>query len=149
MPIPQARGNQYVTANSYQLKTMLRTYGRQLTSARRLERFKQSLAATAAEDDVQISRLAKRRMLVEQVSREIIENLMAAGSDNTVVQEIRAALEAEFGNSIELTYPPGEADMRIYKLTDDGPEEVSIEERNLIIKRLWDITLEKVDDTML
>lgn len=138
-----------MTARSYQQKAMLKTYGRQLNSARRLERFKRSLAGTEAEDEVQISRLAKRRMLVEQVAREIIENLMAAGSENETVQEIRDALEAEFGERLELAYPPGEPDMRIYRFTEEGPTEVSIEERNLIIKRLWDITLEKVDDTML
>nr|WP_209280105.1 DVU0524 family FlgM-associated protein [Desulfobaculum xiamenense] len=128
---------------------MLRTYGRQLNCARRLARFKRTLAAAEAEDEVEISRLARRRVLVEQVAREIVENLMASGSTNQTVQEIRSALESEFGDTLELTYPPAEADMRIYRQTNEGPIEVSIEERNAIIKRLWEITLEKVDDTML
>jgi hypothetical protein len=128
---------------------MISTYGRQLVSARRLARFKRALAAAGLEDEVSLSRQARRRHLVERIAREIVENLLVTESDNPVVQEVRRRIEAEFGEKFELTYPPAEPDMKIFKITEQGPVEVEGEEKNTILSRLWRVTLEVVDDTML
>ncbi|WP_126377552.1 DVU0524 family FlgM-associated protein [Desulfovibrio ferrophilus] len=128
---------------------MLKTYGRQLTSARRLARFKQSLAAAGAEEEVTISRLAKRRMLVEQVAREIVENLIVSGSENEVVLEILQQLNREFGETFRFEYPPAEVDLQIFRLVGEDPMEVTDPERHHVFNRLWEITLERVNDTML
>lgn len=136
-------------AHSYDARRMLKTYGRQLTSARRLARFKQSLAAAGAEEEVTISRLAKRRMLVEQVSREIVENLIVSGSENEVVQAILQQLDGEFGETFRFQYPPAEVDLQIFRLVGDAQMEVTVPEKQNVFNRLWEITLEKVNDTML
>lgn len=136
-------------ARSYQVNRMLRTYGRQLTSARRLERFKQSIAAAGTEEEVRISRMAKRRMLVEQVSREIIENLVVSGSENEIVRAILGQLGVEFGETFEFHYPPAQIDMQIFKTTPDGNEEITGPAKHAVYQRLWEITTEKVNETML
>ena len=128
---------------------MLKTYGRQLTSARRLARFKRSLAAAGAEEEVTISRLAKRKMLVEQVAREILENLIVTGSENETVQLILNELNLEFREDFQFQYPPSKIDLQVFRITDMGPEEVTGPAKNAVFKRLWEITLEKVNDTML
>lgn len=128
---------------------MLRTYGRQLTSARRLERFRRSLAAAGAEEEVTISRMAKRRMLVEQVSREIVENLVVTGSENETVQLVLEQLNAEFGEDFEFRYPPAEIELQIFRRTESGPEEITGAEKQTVYKRLWEITLATVSETML
>ncbi|MDY7002038.1 MAG: DVU0524 family FlgM-associated protein [Thermodesulfobacteriota bacterium] len=138
-----------MTASPLQVRNMLRTYGRQLTRARRLARFRRSLALAGAEDEVAFSKEAKRRSLVERVAREIVENLLVSGAENPVVLEIKERLDAEFKQKFEFQYPPSELDMRIFRETEHGPGEVSTGEKNRILTRLWEITLEKVNDTML
>lgn len=136
-------------ARSYHVNRMLKTYSRQLTSARRLERFRQSLAAAGTEEEVTISRMAKRRMLVEQVSREIMENLIISGSENETVRAILRQLENEFGETFEFHYPPAQIEMQVFKITPDGSVEITGPNKQAVYQRLWEITLEKVNETML
>jgi hypothetical protein len=128
---------------------MLQKYGRQLVNARRLARFKRSLRASGVEDEVTISREAKRRELIEKVAREIIENLIIAGSDNPIVHDITARLAADVGEDLQFTYPPSEDDLQIFRKSDQGPIEITSQEKIRILNRLWQITLDKVNDTML
>lgn len=128
---------------------MLRTYGRQLTSARRLARFKRTMQTAAVDEETAAMRLAKRRLLVEQVSREIVENLIVSGSENEVVVEILAQVETEFGENLEFAYPPAEIDLQIFKTGAMGPEEITGSMKQTVFNRLWEITLEKVNETML
>lgn len=139
-----------LTAIPYQVRAMLRTYGRQVTTARRLARYRRSLAAAGAEDEVRISREAKRRELVGRVAAEIVENCIVTGSDTPVVEDIKAELEEELGYPLVFAYPPQEQDMQIFR-TDgpDGPEELTGELKTAVFKRLWELALEKVDETML
>lgn len=136
-------------AKSFQTARMLRTYGRQLTSARRLARFKQSLEAAGAEEELTISRMAKRRLLVEQVAREIVENLVVSRSENEVVQDILHQMEREFDGPLEFAYPPAEVDLQVFRITGQGPVEVTGPDKQTVFNRLWEVTLEKVNETML
>jgi hypothetical protein len=139
-----------VTALPYQVRAMLRTYGRQVTTARRLARYRRSLVAAEAEDDVRISREAKRRELVGRVAAEIVENCLVTGSDTPVVEEIKAELEEELGFPLLFAYPPEDQEMRIFMVRDaSGPEELTGEAKAATFKRLWELALEKVDETML
>jgi hypothetical protein len=101
------------------------------------------------QDEVRLSRQAKRRHLVERIAREIIENLLVTESENPVVREIRRRMDDEFGQRLELAYPPAEPDMQIFRITDQGPVELKGEEKNNALTRLWRLVLEVVDDTML
>lgn len=138
-----------LTAIPYQVRAMLRTYGRQVTTARRLARYRRSLAAAGAEDEVRISREAKRRELVGRVAAEIVENCIVTGSDTPVVEDIKAELEEELGYPLVFAYPPQEQDMQIFRDGPDGPEELTGELKTAVFKRLWELALEKVDETML
>ena len=139
-----------MTAIPYQVSAMLRTYGRQVTTARRLARYRRSLRAAGAEDEVRISRDAKRRELVGRVAAEIVENCIVAGSDSPVVEEIKAELEEELGFPLVFAYPPEDQEMQIFRSAPGGgPELIEGEAKVAVMRRLWELALEKVDATML
>ncbi len=131
------------------VRLMLRTYGKQLTSAKRLARFKRALALSGAQDMVSISREAKRKELVERIAQEVIENLLVNGQDNPVVSKVLTDLEQELGERVLFDYPLDGGEVQILRQTPEGPQEVVPEEKMRIMRTLWEITLSKVDDTML
>jgi len=139
-----------LTAIPNQVRAMLRTYGRQVTTARRLARYRRSLRAAEAEDEVSISRQAKRQELIGRVAAEIVENCIVTGSDSPVVEDIKAALEGELGFPLVFAYPPEEQEMQIFRLIPGKePEAIKGEAKEAIMRRLWELALEKVDETML
>ena len=78
--------NIIVSIPSFYFRNMLLQYDRQLVTARRLARLKAELrermpAAVPTE--------TKRRVMVEHVARELLDNLLFTGSDNPVVREVR------------------------------------------------------------
>jgi len=139
-----------LTAIPYQVRAMLRTYGRQVTTARRLARYRRSLMAAGAEDEISISREAKRRELVGRVAAEIVENCIVTGSDTPVVEDIKAELEEELGYPLVFAYPPEDQEMQIFRADpENGHEELTGEVKTAVFQRLWELALEKVDATML
>ncbi|EFL50277.1 conserved hypothetical protein [Solidesulfovibrio fructosivorans JJ]] len=139
-----------MTALPYQVRAMLRTYGRQVTTARRLARYRRSLMAAGAEDEISISREAKRRELVGRVAAEIVENCIVTGSDTPVVEDIKAELEEELGFPLVFAYPPEEQEMQIFRADPEhGHQELTGELKTAVFQRLWELALEKVDATML
>jgi len=131
------------------VRLMLRTYGKQLTSAKRLARFKRALALSGAQDMVSISREARRKELVERIAQEVIENLLVNGQDNPVVTRVLSELEQELGERVLFDYPLDGDEVQILRLTPEGPQEILPDEKMRIMRRLWEITLSNVDDTML
>lgn len=136
-------------AHPVNVRLMLRTYGKQLTSAKRLARFKRALALSGAQDMVSISREARRKELVERIAQEVIENLLVNGLDNPVVNRVLEALEQDLGERVLFDYPLDGGEVQILRQTSDGPTEVVPEEKMRILRRLWEITISNVDDTML
>ena len=131
---------------SFYFRNMLLQYDRQLVTARRLARLKAELrermpAAVPTE--------TKRRVMVEHVARELLDNLLFTGSDNPVVREGRQELNRTLHGEYSFRYPPGEVDVRIFREEPDGSRELTSEERKHILAALWEITLAKVDATML
>lgn len=157
---------------SFYLRNMLLQYDRQLVAARRLDRLKRgnpfgklSSQAKAREQGVsnhspdEDQAEKKRRLMVEHIARELLENLLFAGSENPVVEEVRQELDHELGGRYTYKYPPGSFDVQIIRegpvqngsQTDSAVErrELSPDEKNEVLERLWAITLAKVDATML
>jgi len=134
------------TAN---VRLMLRTYGKQLTSAKRLARFKRALTVSGAQDVVSISREAKRHELVERIAQEVVENLVVNGQENPVVSSVLAALENDLGEKVLFDYPLDGGEVQILRQTETGPREVDRDEKMRILRRVWEITLARVDATML
>jgi len=136
-----------VNVSSANVRNMLRTYGKQLTSAKRLARFRQAMGDVEPQDD--IAKQAKRRELVERIAHEVIENLVVNSEPSPVVKAVLAQLEQEFGCRYLFEYPLEGGDVQILKETRSGPRDIEGSERNKVMRRLWEITLSKVDDTML
>ncbi|TVM18821.1 hypothetical protein DPQ33_04970 [Oceanidesulfovibrio indonesiensis] len=136
-----------MTMRSFYMRNMLRGYDKQLVTARRLARYRRALGAGS--DEEPIPREVKRRHLVERIAREIVENLIMSGTDNPVVNDIKERLSNEFETKLTFAFPPSEQDLQIFKQTKGGPVEVTPEEKIRILNRLWQVTLDKVDDTML
>jgi hypothetical protein len=136
-------------AQPVNVRLMLRTYGKQLTSAKRLARFKRALSLSGAQDMVSISREARRKELVERISQEVIENLLVNGQDNPVVNRVLETLEQELGEQVLFDYPLDGGEVQILRQTPDGPQEVAQDEKMRIMRRVWEITMSSVDETML
>lgn len=133
---------------SFYTRQMLLRYGRQLVAARRLARYDQLVGRGRAmgADEAE----AKRQAMVERVAREIMENLIFSGSENSVVQEVKDRLAEETGETYFFRYPPDEQDFKIFRAAAGGRElELSQSEKQLVMGRLWDVTLRTVDATML
>ncbi|QJB57370.1 hypothetical protein HFN16_13570 [Pseudodesulfovibrio sp. zrk46] len=126
---------------------MLRTYGKQLTSAKRLARFRQAMGASPPLDDV--AKQAKRRQMVERIAHEVIENLIVNAEHTPVVAAILRQMEEEFQSRFVFEYPVDGRDVQILKETQQGAQEITGAERAKVMRRLWEITLSKVDATML
>ena len=131
---------------SFYFRNMLLQYDRQLVTARRLARLKAELRDQMP---VSISAETKRRAMVEHVARELLDNLLFTGSDNPVVREVRQELNRTLHGEYSFRYPPGEVDVRIFLEEPEGSRELTSEERKNILAALWEITLSKVDATML
>jgi len=124
-----------VANNPAEIRNMLRTYGKQLTSAKRLARFRRALKRSESPDTVTISRQARRRELVEKVSREM--------------SDILEQLELDFGDRYFFEYPLDGSDVQVLKETPEGVRDLPRDEKAQVMNRLWEITLDKVDRTML
>lgn len=132
---------------SFYTRQMLLQYGRQLVAARRLARYEQLIGRRSAGPE---DAAAQRRAMVERVAREIMENLIFSGSDNPVVREVHETLDREAGTAHSFRYPPGSLEIQIFRLGPDGAEEeLTPEERHVLMGRLWEVTLRTVDATML
>jgi hypothetical protein len=127
---------------------MLHEYGRQLVNARRLARYKRSLRLAGMDPETRNAREAKRRLLVERVSREIVDNLLVTGAENPIVDEIVSDLENRYACRFIFEYPFMEQDLQIFRETGDGPKKLTADETSEVLSNLWDITLKKVDETM-
>ncbi len=132
--------------SSFYMRNMLHQYGRQLVTSRRLARYHQMLRQGV---ESEMTPEVRRRLLVERVARELFENLLFTGSDNPVVQEVRKELAHTVGEDLVFRYPPGQLDLSITRETDDGPEELTPDEKTRVLAQVWKIILARVDATML
>ena len=87
--------------NALEMQNMLRTYDKQLISSRRLTRYVRRLRGDKPAEPAEIKR-AKRTALVEQIARELIDNLLVLGVDNPVVTELKERLENATGGKAVL-----------------------------------------------
>lgn len=148
-----------MTVQSFYVQNMLRKYKKQITSAQVIAKANGSVRFLHSDgyydEDDQFSdmeqRLSeeRRQALVERVAREVYENLLFSGSTNAIVEEIKAQLEAELGYAVIFRNPFPNLSLQIYKVTDFRPIKLSSDEKEDIMNRLWAISLDKVNATML
>lgn len=134
---------------SYYVRNMLLQYDKQLVTARRLARYRRGKQSAESAEALAMSREAKRKQLVERVAKELIENMLIVGSENPIVREIREDLRREFNENFIFEYPIMEQDLLVYRETPDGPVELDGQNKLQVLNKLWTITLDKVDATML
>lgn len=136
-----------MSEHSFYTRQMLSRYGRQLVSARRLARYEFLLGKEAPPE---ATLAVRRKIMVERVAREIIDNLIFSGSDNPVVEDVKDALEEKTGMKLEFQYPPADLNYKIFEIRDDGSKhELSDTERHKTMEMLWEVTLDTVNATML
>ena len=87
--------------------------------------------------------------MVERISREVVDNMIFAGSDNPVVLEVKERLDHELGEQFIFQYPPGELDFKVFRKKGDELVEVTSDEKHIVMGRLLDITRQTVAETML
>ena len=133
---------------SFYTRQMLLNYGKQLIAARRLARYEQFIGHSHPASSEEL--LARRRAMVERITREIIDNLLFSGSENEIVVKVRERLSQEMGEEYIFRYPPAETDFLIFRKTEDGSEEeLTRSERGPLMENLWNVALRTVDETML
>lgn len=133
---------------SFYTRHMLLQYGRQLIASRRLARYNQLVGGTSGNRGRPAPEV-QRQLMVERISREVIDNLLFAGSDNPVVLEVKERLEHEIGERLIFQYPPGEIDFKIFRETGGEAVELAPDEKHIVMGRLLDITRRTVAETML
>ncbi len=138
-----------MTVNPFLVKAVVRTYDQHQDTGRRIARFNKYMDRAGQGDSVSISKEAKRRQLVEKVSREIVDNLIGSDSSNPVVRDIKKQLSAEFGQNLVFRYPSDGSGLQILKNTDQGVAELTNGEKDAFMRRLWEVALNRVDETML
>ncbi len=138
-----------MTVTSFYIRNMLLKYDQQLVTARRLARYKEALRKARGGEGESIPPDVKRAVMVERIAREVMESLLLSGSDNPIVREITAQLEQEVGEKLHFRYPPTELDLQVYRETPEGLVEVTPAEKAVFMEKLWQISLDKVDATML
>ncbi len=90
----------------------------------------------------------RRSILVEKVSKEIYDNLLFINSENELVKDIKQELSQQQNKNYLFKYQAIDKSIQIYEESPQGLQELLSEEKEAILKALWDITLEKVQDTM-
>lgn len=141
-----------MTITSYQVHSVLRTYGKQLKRGLRLSRAKlaESSPSTGL---VRISAEAKRNLVVERVAAEILKTLVAPGLESSALaQEVMSALSQEYGQPLELTMDKANGRFRFQALdpqTGQVQKELDPEESARLSARLTQLTEQIVDRNML
>jgi hypothetical protein len=138
-----------VTVNPFLVKNVVRTYDQHQDTGRRIARFKKYMDRAGQGDSVSISMEAKRRQLVEKVAREIVDNLIGSDSTNPVVRDIKQQLMKEFGGDMVFRYPSDGSGLQILRKGENGVAELTNGEKDAFMRRLWEIALSRVNETML
>lgn len=135
-------------SNSFaKIQNILQQYNRQQYKTKQLAKLRESMPQRPQQGDrVSLSQQGRRQQLVEDIAQEIIHNLLVSGSTNPMVQEVKAELESEVGRPLLFQFLPKENRLDVRK---DNGERVSAEEEEHILQRLWDLTRQKVDETMM
>jgi hypothetical protein len=136
--------------HSYMLRNMMRSYDRQIGNGQRIERIKKYLGPLTEESQgTDTFGHDKRERLIQQISREIMDNLLGSGSTNPVVQEIKEELDREFPEGLFFSYGISDNELKIMRVTGNKTITLPPEDRDKVMERVREITREKVDRTII
>lgn len=131
------------------LRHMLQQYELQLLAARRLARFRRARRLAEGEGEPPVDPGVKRKAMVERVARELYDMMLFTGSDNPMVEKIRADLKHSVGGEVRFTYPPGSGGLRMVREAPEGAKALTQDEQAAALNSLWGLTLRAVDESML
>ncbi len=144
------RKRKIMTTPSHLLRNRMRSYDRQIGQGQRLARIKKYISPLLEDKkNNKESEQTKRDKLVEQVSQEIIDNLIGSGSTTPIVLEIKEELEREFPEKLFFSYGIEDNELSITRVQGNTNTHLSQEERDKVMARVRDITREKVSNTMI
>ncbi len=90
----------------------------------------------------------KKALLTEKVAKEVYNNLLFSQSQNESVKEIHEELQKELGATILFRYQALANKVLVQEENEQGIRTLEGQEREEILARLWQITLDKVQNTM-
>jgi len=136
-----------MTIKPYLVQQAISEYDHRTRQGRQLARIKKILR----EDTVSISPEAKRKFMVQQVATEVIENLLPSKSNHPIVKEIMQELEKEFQEKFTFKVEPDSGDHRLQLnvYQKDSLLKLPPARAKQVLQRLWEITINKIDQTML
>lgn len=140
-----------MTIVSFYARNMLRQWARPSLrpSSTGAGAFRSPVTWRTRSEPPKLSEDMKRRIMVERVARELFEHLLFSDSDSPLLHEIRQTLRREFGEELIFRYSPGDAEVAVLRGTPRGKRKLSPARRTAVLERAWEITLDKVDETML
>ena len=132
---------------AYQVNNVLRVYGDQLRQGRVSIRPKNTDAGLP--DRISISTKARRKTIIDNITTNIVDKITQYGPHDKVEKEVFEKLENEYGGHLAIS---GEdSNGLIFKEIDENGETInslSIEDSNLLKKKLMEITVETIDKNM-
>lgn len=134
---------------TYHMHNVLRAYGKQLRQGRR-GALRKDKGATDITNNILVSNEARRKVVVQQVSDDIIERITKYGPIDSMEQEVLDKLETEFGNRLAVQLDSTEF---IFKVIDDlehseETKTLSIKDSRILKARLAEITKDKITENM-
>ena len=132
----------------YQVNNVLRVYGEQLRQNRTLARPKSM--NTRSPDRISISGEAKRKVVVDKVTSDIVDRITQYGPQGNVEKEVFERLENEYGAHLAITRE-SPTDL-VFKVVDENGEttnSLSIEDSEFLRYKLEQITKDTVNKNMI
>lgn len=132
---------------TYLINNVLRVYGNLLCKGKVAVRQKNT--DDGLSDKISVSTKDKRKTIVDNITTNIVDKIIQYGPHDKVEKEVFEKLENEYGGHLAIS---GEdSDGLIFKEIDENGETInslSIEDSNLLTKKLMEITEETIDKNM-
>lgn len=128
-----------VIAN-FQVQNTLRAYGEQLSDRSRISRVKAPKTAQPR-DEVNLSAESKKKMMADQIAREMVAQFSQGPELNQTGREILRSLSREYGHSLTPEWKEGEG--LVFRVdqgkTPEGGEVLPPDETERLKNSLFDI----------
>ena len=126
---------------NFQVQHILRAYSQQLSVRSRASKEKTDKTAVQ-KDEVMISQESKKRLIADQISQEIVTQLVNGSERNETSRKILNRLSQEYGRPLDVETNDGQG--VVFKVLSEtegkATEPLSSAENEQLRKRLFDIT---------
>ena len=131
------------------MHNVLKVYTRQL-SRNRISEYRGVKTAKPASDSITISPEAKRQVVIDKVTADIVDRITRKGPQNDVDREIVDRLKDEMDRQTAID--PSNGSDFVYNVIDADREKektkLSVEDSDFLVKRLEDLAKEAADKMM-